>query len=130
MMGLMVKNVPTICIDGQITFVSIIPAPTELAAAIQRRINEKMHIRIREQRSRLLILTDDDEEGHIAWENAQQAAKELGSTVEIIHIQDVESRKKYGITGVPAVITTKQHVKSIGNVPSVEVMKEWLKDLK
>ena len=38
MTSLMVRNVPTICIDGQITFVSRIPPKQELIAAIQRRI--------------------------------------------------------------------------------------------
>ena len=47
MMGLMVKNVPTICIDGQITFVSTIPAPAELAAAIQKRINAVSYTHLR-----------------------------------------------------------------------------------
>jgi len=38
MASLMVRNVPTICIDGQITFVSRIPGRDELIEAIQKRI--------------------------------------------------------------------------------------------
>ena len=41
MSSLMVKNIPTICIDGQIKFVSQIPPQAELIKAIQERINEK-----------------------------------------------------------------------------------------
>jgi hypothetical protein len=42
MASLMVKNVPTICIDGEIKFVSRIPTRDELIKAIQDRINEKL----------------------------------------------------------------------------------------
>ena len=45
MSALMVKNLPTICIDGKITFVSRIPPKEELIAAIQKRILEKIHFR-------------------------------------------------------------------------------------
>jgi len=46
MMALMVKNIPTICIDGRITFVSQIPPKEELVAAIQKRIVQKQSYKI------------------------------------------------------------------------------------
>jgi uroporphyrinogen decarboxylase len=41
MNSLGVKNIPTLCIDGEIAFVSRIPSSKELAETIQRRINRK-----------------------------------------------------------------------------------------
>lgn len=39
--SLNVKNIPTICIDGKIAFVSRIPLRDELASAVGQRIAEK-----------------------------------------------------------------------------------------
>jgi uroporphyrinogen decarboxylase len=36
-----VKNIPTICLDGEVTFVSIIPDQNTLVAAIEARIAAK-----------------------------------------------------------------------------------------
>jgi MtaA/CmuA family methyltransferase len=47
MSSLMVKNIPTICIDGKIAFVSQIPPKQILIAAIQKRINEKLKLKIK-----------------------------------------------------------------------------------
>jgi MtaA/CmuA family methyltransferase len=41
MNSLGVKNIPTLCIDGEIAFVSRIPSSKELAETIQKRINRK-----------------------------------------------------------------------------------------
>jgi len=61
MMGLMVKNIPTICIDGKIKFVSTIPSRNELVQAIQDRINEKFFLKLRQHRNQLLVLGAGDE---------------------------------------------------------------------
>ena len=53
MSSLMVKNIPTICIDGKIAFVSKIPPKGELIAAIQKRINEKLKLKIKSKRSEI-----------------------------------------------------------------------------
>ena len=58
MTSLMVRNVPTICIDGKITFVSRIPPRDELVAAIQTRINEKFRMKIQRRRASLYVLGD------------------------------------------------------------------------
>jgi uroporphyrinogen decarboxylase len=129
MMGLMVKNVPTICIDGKIKFVSTIPPRHELIAAIQERINEKFSMRLRQHRGQLLVLGDGDKEFQQVWENAQQAAKELGSSVELVSVTVKEKIRSYGVASTPAVVAVKENVKSVGRIPNVEVIKEWLKIL-
>jgi hypothetical protein len=56
--SLMVKNIPTICIDGTITFVSCIPSRDELVAAIQKPIFEKLRFKIRRRKTSILVLGD------------------------------------------------------------------------
>jgi MtaA/CmuA family methyltransferase len=129
MMGLMVRNIPTICIDGKIKFVSTIPSRDELIRVIQDRINEKFFLKLRQHHSQLLVLGAGDEKSEHLWQNVQQAVKELGSTVEVMRIKDEKQFKKYGIASTPAVITVREQVKSTGREPTVEVIKEWLKEL-
>jgi len=129
MMGLMVRNIPTICIDGKIKFVSTIPSRQELIQAIQERINEKFYLKLRQSRNQLLVLALDDDKSVQTWANVQQAIKELGSTVEVIRISDPKEFERYGINSAPAVLTVRERLKSVGRVPSLEVIKEWLKDL-
>lgn len=88
MMGLMVRNIPTICIDGKIKFVSTIPSRDELIKAIQDRINEKFFLKLRQHRRQLLVLGTGDEKSEQLWQNVQQAVKELGSSVEVMRIKD------------------------------------------
>lgn len=129
MMGLMVKNIPTICIDGKIKFVSTIPSRDELIKAIQERINEKFFMKLQQHKGKLIMLGGGCETCDEAWQNVVQAAKELGSLVEIVHVKDEKEIYKYGVASTPAIITIDQNVKSVGRVPSVEVIKEWLKNL-
>ncbi len=129
MMGLMVKNIPTICIDGRIKFVSLIPSRQELIKAIQERINEKYSIKMWQHRGRLLVLTDDSEECRQTMENLRQAQMELGSLVEIRQITDTQKIEAFEVNALPAVISVTERIKSEGRVPSVEVIKEWLKVL-
>ena len=56
MASLMVKNVPTICIDGQIKFVSRIPTRNELITAIQSRINEKLKLKIKRTQKKIIVV--------------------------------------------------------------------------
>jgi MtaA/CmuA family methyltransferase len=130
MMGLMVKNVPTICIDGEIRFVSRIPAQEELINAIQERINERFALRLKQGRGRLIVLGDDRDASEQAWQNVQQAVKELGSTVQLVHVTDPGALADYGVAATPAIISVRERVKATGRVPSVEVIKEWIKELR
>ncbi len=129
MMGLMVRNIPTICIDGKIKFVSTIPSRDELIKAIQDRINEKFFLKLRQYRNQLFVLSSGDEKSEMVWQNVQQALKELGSTVEVMRIKDERQFQKYGVASPPAIVIVREQVKSTGRVPTVEVIKEWLKDL-
>lgn len=129
MLGLMVKNVPTICIDGEIRFVSIIPPKEELIKAIQDRINQRFAMRLRQAHGRLLVLgtgADADQ----TWANVNQAAKELGSTVELLRVTEAQEIAEYGVPNTPAVLSVRERVKSVARVPSVEVVKEWIKELR
>ena len=130
MLGLMVKNVPTICIDGQIKFVSTIPSQNELIQAIQERINERFAMRLRQGWGHLIVLGPDTEECRQAWENVQQAAKELGSTVQLSRETDEQKIAEYGVAATPAVIAVRERSKVVGRVPSVEVVKEWIKEMR
>jgi uroporphyrinogen decarboxylase len=129
MMAMMVKNVPTICIDGKIKFISLIPTQEELIAAIQERINEKFNLRLRQKKNRILVLGAGCDRCLQTLENVQKARKELGSTVEVVHISNEQEIYRFGVISTPAVVVSREQVKCTGRVPSVEVIKEWLKDL-
>lgn len=129
MMAMMVKNIPTIVIDGKIKFVSIIPAREELIAAIQERINEKMSLYARSRRNKIILIDEGDEASGLARQNIERALRELGSNVEFVHVTDAKKFPEYGITKGPAVLIDRRQVKSVSRIPSVEVVKEWLKDL-
>ncbi len=131
MNGLMVNNIPTICIDGQITFVSRIPPRDRLIAAIQQRINEKSRLRIQQKQTQIHVLGPDNEETQSALNNVRQAIAELGRDVEVEHCHDAEAMAQYGImpSQTPAIVVTHSQLKSIRRIPEVVVIKEWLKAL-
>ncbi len=130
MTSLMVRNIPTICIDGQIRFVSSIPRREELIRAIQERINEKMKIRIRRKRARIRIFADEnDPAGAAAVENVKKAITETGIEVDLELSNDADAARQFGALGLPAVILSKYELKSEGRTPEVAAVREWLKDL-
>lgn len=129
MNSLMVKNIPTICIDGKIAFVSQIPPRNELIAAIQKRINEKLKRIITSRNAEVLIIGRDDEECIPAKENLSQAVKETGKNIKIRTATDENTRLAFGVTSTPAIILTEHKIKSQGEVPKVEIIREWLKEL-
>lgn len=132
MTSLMVRNVPTICIDGEIVFVSRIPPRDELIAAIQKRINEKFRIRIQSRRATLFLMGEEDDRMAALRANVEQAMRELGaSDVGVEHVQDEEEIARFGIapSQTPAVVMSRYQVKSLHRVPETVVIKEWLKDL-
>ena len=130
MTSLMVRNVPTICIDGQIVFVSRIPARDELIAALQKRINEKMRLKIAQRRASVYILGDDGACGKIRA-NTEKAIKELGADVDIIDVHDEKDIYAYGLSPVmlPAVVVARYQVKSTKTIPEPSIIKEWIKDV-
>lgn len=131
MTSLLVKNVPTICIDGQITFVSRIPPKEELVAAIQKRINEKTRDRIQQKHASLFLLGEEGEALEQVEENVRRAITELGSDVTFSIISDETEIQKLGVhpSQTPAVVTAEYRVKSTRRVPETPIIKEWIKAL-
>jgi len=129
MSSLMVKNIPTICIDGKIAFVSQIPPKSELVAAIQKRINEKLKLKISSKRSEILILCDENSEYKELNAQIKRASLELGKEVDVKIISDKAQMAAFGVVKGPAVISVKYKLKSEGSNPSLDVIKEWIKEL-
>lgn len=129
MSSLMVKNIPTICIDGKIAFVSKIPPRGDLIAAIQKRINEKLKLKIKSKRSEILILGENKNECKDLNAKIQRACTELGKELDIKVISDKAQMAAFGVTNGPAVISLQYKLKSEGIDPSLDVIKEWIKDL-
>lgn len=129
MSSLMVKNIPTICIDGKIAFVSQIPPQSQLIEAIQKRINEKLKLKIRSKRSQVLIFGESEQECKQMTTKVKQAVAELGKSTEIKVIADKEKMAEYGIRKGPAVVLVNYKLKSEGNIPSQDVVKEWIKEI-
>jgi len=129
MTSLMVKNIPTICIDGKITFVSRIPPKEELIAAIQKRIFEKLRYKIRTKKGTVLILGKDHEENKALKSSVEKAINELGADMSIAEITDEKEILSYGVTNTPAVVVANYKVKSEGTEPSVAIIKEWIKEV-
>jgi uroporphyrinogen decarboxylase len=129
MTALMVKNLPTICIDGKIVFVSKIPPRHELIAAIQTRINEKMRMRLKLRKAEVLILGKNKDECKQMEGILKQAIKELGPGITYRFITDEQEILSYGVMQTPSFIVQEFKVKSQGSQPSVEVVKEWIKEL-
>jgi len=129
MSSLFVKNIPTICIDGQITFVSKIPPRNELIRAIQNRINEKLKIRLRVKQGEILILGKSKAEMEPLVEKTRQALAELGVSVELKQETNMEVARALGVVQTPAWIAIKYKIRSEAGDPGNEVIKEWIKEL-
>jgi uroporphyrinogen decarboxylase len=129
MSSLMVKNIPTICIDGKISFVSKIPPKNELISAIQQRINEKLKLKIKSRKGEILILYRNDEEYRQVYENVKKAMDETGKQLTITRISKPEILASYGIMNTPAVIIAEYKLKAEGHVPEPQIIKEWIKDI-
>jgi uroporphyrinogen decarboxylase len=132
MTSLMVRNVPAICIDGQIRFVSRIPPRDELVAAIQQRINEKFRSHLLAKGGRMLVLGPDDDQTAKAVQRVQRAVTELGVRVPVKAVHDHETIASYGLTPgqCPAVVVVEHRLKSVGYIPDVAAVKEWIKQLR
>jgi MtaA/CmuA family methyltransferase len=129
MSSLMVKNIPTICIDGRIAFVSKIPPERELIAAIQKRINEKLKLKIRSRQSKLILLCDEESRCRELQERVSRAITELGKDVEVQVVAGKDKLAEFGILLSPAVVSVSYRLKSEGIIPSADVIREWLKEM-
>lgn len=133
MTSLMVRNIPTICIDGQITFVSRIPAREELVAAIQKRIVGKLRARIAQKQGEVFVLCSAE---HCKPETRQalealvhKASAELGAQVPVRVIDDPDQIVALGVlpSQTPALVTARYQVRSTRTLPDKASVREWLK---
>jgi MtaA/CmuA family methyltransferase len=129
MSSLMVKNIPTICIDGKIAFVSKIPPQNLLIQAIQQRINEKLKLKIKSKKSEILILGESAEMCAGMLEKVNQAITELGKEVTVTILTDPDQMASFGIVKGPAFVSVSYKLKSENSDPSLDVVKEWIKEL-
>lgn len=129
MSSLMVKNIPTICIDGKISFVSKIPPKNDLIAAVQKRINEKLKLKIKSKKGEIMILGQSKEECLEAEKNVLTAINETGVDLEVATSTDEKILASYGIINTPAIIVAEYKLKSQGEIPDVKIIKEWIKDI-
>ena len=51
---------------------------------------------------------------------------ETGIMADIEHIRDIKEIGRYGVMGTPALLINGK-VNSVGNVPPINKLKEWLK---
>ena len=131
MTSLFVKNVPTICIDGQITFVSRIPPEEELIQAIQQRINEKIRDRIRRRRASVFVLGKPGSARDELLAQLQRAVTELGTEISISVLEKDQEFLEFGVlpSQTPALVIARYQLKSTRRVPELPVLKEWMKEL-
>jgi uroporphyrinogen decarboxylase len=129
MSSLMVKNIPTICIDGKISFVSKIPPKNDLIAAVQKRINEKLKLKIKSKKGEIIILGQSKKECVKAENNVLTAINETGVDLDVTTSTDEKILASYGIINTPAIIVAEYKLKSQGEIPEVKIIKEWIKDI-
>lgn len=129
MSSLFVKNIPTICIDGKITFVSTIPPRNELIRAIQKRINEKLKTKLRMKPGEIILAGRSMEEVKPITERTDQALTELGVHMDVRIETDPQALQNLGVTETPAWVALKYRIRTEGKDPGIDVIKEWIKDL-
>jgi len=129
MSSLMVKNIPTICIDGKISFVSQIPPKNDLIAAIQKRINEKLRLKIQAKKGEFIVLGKDEEEIKEIRSRIKTAFLQTGKAIVFKYIIRSDTLSEFALNSSPAVILRTTSVKSQGKIPSVDVIAEWLKEV-
>ncbi len=130
MTGMMVRNIPTICIDGEIVFVSRIPARDEMISAIQNQINKKLRRNLKRYSGEIILLGGGCDACEETKKNIDKAVKELGVQLPVNVVSDDEQIAAFGVESTPAIVTVQKSVKSSGIIPKVEVIKEWIKDLR
>jgi len=129
MASLMVKNIPTICIDGKISFVSQIPPKNDLVAAIQKRINEKLRLKIQAKNGEFIVVGKNEEEIKELKSRIKTAFLQTGMIIDVKFITGENMISEYGLNASPAIILRTNSVKSQGKIPSVDVIIEWLKEV-
>lgn len=129
MNAMMVKNLPTICIDGKIAFTSKIPPKQELIDAVQQRINKKLRMRIKEKKAEVLILGKTEAECEELETSVKAGMTELGVKLEITKIIGEKEMQAYGVSRSPAMMLVEHKVKVQGSNPNPLLVKEWIKEV-
>jgi len=60
---------------------------------------------------------------------AMEVVEELGLAASVEHVTDVKEIGRYGVMGTPALVINGKVV-SVGAIPSKEMIKKWLRELK
>ena len=60
------------------------------------------------------------------YDNAKKAVKEKGVQADVIKIEDMDKITEYGVMMTPALVINGE-VKSSGELPSSEEIKNWLR---
>lgn len=129
MSALMVKNLPTICIDGKIAFVSKIPPRNELIAAIQKRINQKLRLKIKQKKAEILLVGNSQNECDELNQVVKRSMDELGIQLAVKQVTERNEIDGLGISRTPAIMIVDYKLKSQGEIPSADVVKEWIKQV-
>ncbi len=129
MSALMVKNLPTICIDGKIAFVSKIPPRKDLIVAIQNRINQKLRLKIKQKKAEILLVGNSQNECDELYQVVKRSMDELGIQLELKQVTDQNEIDGLGISRTPAIMIVDYKLKSQGEIPSADVVKEWIKQV-
>jgi uroporphyrinogen decarboxylase len=129
-----VKNIPTICIDGRIAFVSQIPARNQMIEAVQNRIFEKLRTKIKQHKGVIYLIGDEQDEAYQRLkDNTLLAMLELGADIDV-ELREVTDPAHFAGFGVlpeqtPVAITAHFSMKSAGKDVPTPIIKEWLKSL-
>ena len=129
MSALMVKNLPTICIDGKIAFVSKIPPRQDLIDTIQNRINQKLKLKIKEKKAEILVIGTSEDECIDLESVVKTSMDELGVELIAKRITDKNKIEAMGVSRTPAIMMVDYKLKSQGTIPSADVVKEWIKEV-
>ena len=116
-------------ISTLISFVSKIPPKNVLIAAIQKRINEKLKLKIKAKKGEVIILGRTLEECRDVEKNVRIAINETGIDLVISSRTDEKTLVSYGIQSTPAIIIAEYRLKSQGEIPEVAIIKEWIKEI-
>jgi uroporphyrinogen decarboxylase len=125
MVSLNVEKVPSICIDGKVTFICQIPKRQDLIAAIYRRMIERA--RIKKNGSKLIVLDNGASEAELLLEYINRAQRELDNDIFVKRITDESAISQHGVKRLPAVISVKKELQSFGKAVDKDVIKEWIK---
>jgi hypothetical protein len=109
--------------------VSQIPPQNLLIEAIQKRINEKLKLKIKSKKSEILIFGETVQECKEVNKRVKRAIAELGKSTSVSVITDKEQMTSFGIKKGPAIVLVNYKLKSEVAVPSLDVIKEWIKEI-